>query len=357
MTLIILVSAAHQVYGSSMPLGIYIYLLTSLGYLLDFYKGEVPFEQSLVNFGVFCCFFGKLNAGPLVEYQEVGHSIAQPVFSLSGLGQGLRIFIRGLAKKVLVADGITRVYLALRAFPAAQLTQPGTWALVFGSAFSVYFTLSAYCDMARGLGRCFGMQLPLNFRYPFEAHTVYDFFSRFNTTVSRFIRKHVYLALGSDQHGQASATLNILLTAMLMGLWFGLQINFLAWGTFLGLLLIAESLWLKPLLEKIPPFFVRILTFAATLLSFAIFSADNLRTAWVYLHNLLGLGIGGASSNQTVLYLLSSQYTVIALCFVFSSSLMTRVGNRLALRRPALAAAGSVVMHLGLLAVTVAFML
>ncbi len=357
LTLIVLVAVAHQVYGFPMPLGIYIYLLTSLGYLLDFYKGEVPFEPSLVRFGVFCCFFGKLAAGPLVEYQEVGGDLARSSLSLPELGRGLCIFIRGLGKKVLVADGINRVYLTLRAIPAVQLDQLGTWALVFCSAFSVYFTLSAYCDMARGLGRCFGMELPLNFNYPFEARTVDDFFSRFNTTISRFIRKHVYLPLGSDQNGRVSAALNILLTAMLMGLWFGLQINFLAWGTFLGLLLIAENLWLQKVFQYIPPFFVRVLTFAATLLSFAVFSADSLSIAWTYLHNLLGLGPQMGEIAERVLYLLSSNYTVIALCFVLSSSLVTKVGRRLARRSPVLAAAGGGLMHLGLLAITVAFML
>ena len=355
--MIVLVSATHQIYGSSLPLGIYIYLLTSLGYLLDFYRGEVPFEPSLINYGVFCCFFGKLNAGPLVEYREVGQSIAKPELSLVGLGQGLCIFIRGLAKKVLVADGITEVYLSLKAIPATQLNLAGGWALVFTSIFSIYFTLSSYCDMARGLGRCFGMELPFNFRYPLEAGTINDFFSRFNTTVSRFIRKHVYLALGSDQHGKLSASLNLLLIAMLMGLWFGLQMNYLAWGACLGLLLIAESLWLKPLLEHIPPFFVRIITFAATLLSFAVFSADSLETAWLYLRSLVGLGASTAETSNQVLYLLSSHYTVIVLCFLISSSLMTTIGKKLAKRYPTISAAGGTVIHLGLLTAAVAFLL
>ncbi|MBP0963496.1 MAG: hypothetical protein J6Q99_04295, partial [Oscillospiraceae bacterium] len=201
--LLVVWSALVQIKHTALPLGMLIYLLTGLGYVVDFYRGEAELE-SPVRFGVMCCFFGKLYAGPLVEYDEIMPSLRNPQFDLSRVGEGTLQFIQGLAKKVLLADQATVVCSAMTAISWSRLPVLGAWLMVFCSAFSTYFTLSAYCDMAVGLGQIFGLSLPRNFAYPFQSRTVTDFFARFNITVTRYIRRYVYRFLGYDSGGQLS---------------------------------------------------------------------------------------------------------------------------------------------------------
>lgn len=350
-------TAFSQIYGFTRPLGIYIYTLTALGYLVDLFRGEVEFEPSFVRFGVLCCFFGSLFAGPLVvEAGDVLGQLRSPKPSLSTLGDGLMIFVQGLSKKVIIADNITAVFLQLRTMASQELTVLTAWGLVFSAVFSIYFTLSSYCDMARGLGAMFCLKLPLNFYYPLQARTVNDFFSRFNFTVSDYIRKYVYGSLGRDQGGALSTSLNVLLITMMMGLWFGLRTNYLAWGAFLALFIIVETLYAQPLIQRVPPFFLRLYTFTVILFSFSLYAADSLGQAGAYFHAMLGMG-GVAFQDNRVLYLFSSNWLVIVLSFFLSTSLFHMGIRRLQKYRPQLTAFVSAVANLSLLALTVALML
>ena len=349
-------TALRQIYGVHRPLGIYLYTLSSLGYLIDLYRGDVEFEPSLVNFGVLCCFFGKLNAGPLVDAGELLPQLRESKASLEDLGEGMMLFIQGLAKKVILADGVAAVYQDLRVLTGQELSALGAWAMVFSAMFTLYFHLSSYCDMAKGLGRMFGLRLPDNFYYPIQSRTVSDFFGRFNMTVSRYVRRYVYGSLGSDQNGGLSTSLNVLLTAMIMGLWFGLSINYLMWGVFLGVFIIVETLYGQRIIKAVPPFFLRLYTFAVTLLSFAVFAADTMGQAGEYLLAMFGRGGVPVMDNQ-VLYLFSTNYLVLILCVLLSTSLFHMIFQFLRRQFPSGAAAAGAVGNLALLGLTVSLML
>lgn len=349
-------TALWQIYRIHQPLGIYLYTLSSLGYLIDLYRGDVEFEPSLIRFGVLCCFFGKLYAGPLVEARELLPQLKDPKPSLTALGEGMMLFVQGLAKKVILADGAVVVYRQLKLLTGEEMSALGAWAMVFAAMFTLYFRLSAYCDMAKGLGRMMGMELPNNFYYPIQSRTVTDFFSRFNMTVSRYVRHYVYGSLGSDQNGGLSTSLNVLLTAMIMGLWFGLSINYLMWGVFLGVFIIVETLWGQKIIKMVPPFFLRIYTFSVTLLSFAIFATDTLGEAGRYLQAMFGRG-GVPIMDNEVLYLFSTNYLVLILCVLLSTSLWHTAFQWFRRQFPSAAAAVGAAGNLALLGLTVSLML
>lgn len=353
--LLILWAGAVQIKHIQMPLGLLVYSLTGLGYVIDFYRGEAEFE-SPVRFGVMCCFFGKLYAGPLVEYQEMANQLHSPDFSLSEVGEGMLQFVQGLAKKVILADRVTVVCTALLEINGSELPVLGAWMMVVCSAFSTYFTLSAYCDMAMGLGRVFGLNLPRNFAYPFQSRTVTDFFARFNITVTRYIRRYVYRFLGYDSGGHLSNTFNLMLTAMLAGLWFGLRLSTLAWGMFLGAFMIVEVLWGHRLFERIPPFFLRIYAFAVVVLSFAFLSANNLAQAFNTLAVMTGLA-GHSFTSETVQYLLASRLVLLIACVLFSTSLYDKVAHWYQKRHPNMARFFAILGNTFLLVLTLALMI
>lgn len=200
------------------------------------------------------------------------------------------------------------------------------------------------------------MQLPRNFRYPFEAKTVGDFFNRFNTTVSEYIRKHVYVRLGSESGGALSASLNILLITMLMGLWYGLRLNLLVWGAVLGLFVMMEALLFPKIFKDVPQFYSRIYTFAITFVSFAIFTGDSLPQSAGYLAAMFGLG-GVSVYNQSILYLLDSNYLVLLAAVFASTSLTSRVAGDFRARVPRCGSVMGALTHAGMLALVVGFLL
>ena len=353
--LLVVWSSFAQIKHTALPLGMLVYLLTGLGYVVDFYRGEAQLE-SPVRFGVMCCFFGKLYAGPLVEHEEILPSLQQPKFQLSRVGEGTLQFVQGLAKKVLLADQATVVYSAMASISWASLPVLGAWLMVFCSAFSTYFTLSAYCDMAVGLGHIFGLQLPRNFAYPFQSRTVTDFFARFNITVTRYIRRYVYRFLGYDSGGNLSNAFNLMLTAMLAGLWFGVRLNTLVWGMFLGVFMIVEVLWGHKLFDRIPPFFLRVYAFAVVLLSFSLLASSSLAQAWNTVAVMTGLA-GHGIINQTVQYMLVSRGVVLVACLLFSTSLYNKIGNWFRQRYPGISRAAAVVLNTLLFALTLAVMM
>lgn len=348
-------AAVVQINHTQIPLGLLVYSLTGLGYVVDFRRGEAEFE-SPVRFGVMCCFFGKLYAGPLVEYQDMVHQLHSPQFSLAEIGEGMLQFVQGMAKKVILADQVAVVYTTLQGISQSELPVLGAWMLVLCSAFSTYFTLSAYCDMAMGLGRVFGLSLPKNFAYPFQSRTVTDFFARFNITVTRYIRRYVYRFLGYDSGGRLSTTFNLMLTALLAGLWFGLRLSTLAWGMFLGVFMIIEVLWGHKLFEHIPPFFLRIYTFAVVLLSFAFLSSGSLGQVFNTLSVMTGLA-GRSFINETVQYLLVSRLVLLIFCVLFSTSLYSRVAEWYRKRHPAAARFFAILGNTFLLVLTLAMMI
>lgn len=356
LALILVFGLQQEIFGVAMPLGLLVYSLTGLGYVIDVYRGDEPFERNWLRFALYCCFFGKIITGPLLPYSDMRQDLQFRKASLSAISDGLTLFVCGLGKQVILAQSAQKLYQELLTIPVESRSVLGAWLLVISFTFHLYYTLSGYCDMARGLGQIFSLKLPENFHYPFQSRTVSDFFNRFNITVTQFANRYVYVILGGDTNGRLSTALNTLLTAMLLGLWFGIRLNYVAWGCYFGLLMLLERFVLGRVLQRLPGFFSRLYTFALVLLSFPIFLTSSLREAGSLYGQLFGLA-GLPLSSGHINYLLSANGVLLGLCFFF----LTNLGNLLlrSFRRlcPSLSQALSVPLYVGLLGVTVALLL
>ena len=300
-----------------------VYAFTSLGYLIDLYNDETEPIISFYDYGTFCAFFGKIHVGPIVTANEFIPQLQKPQVSLTSISQGFVWLCHGMAKKVLLADSIRILAEQLRVIPYNQKTVLGVWLLVICNLFHIYFTLSGYSDVARGLGAIFGLSLPENFHYPLQARTVTEFFSRFNISANRYVRKYVYKALGAEDNGKIATTVNILLITMLMGLWYGISINYLVWGALLGIFIVIEPLYGAIFYDKVPAFFRRLWTFVLVIVTFAVFCSNTLTQAGFYLQVMFGMGYPNIFDNQ-FLYLLVSNIPLLLLCSVFSTDFFTK---------------------------------
>ena len=313
--LIIYVNIASSSGNMEIPLGMNIYTLTALGYMVEVYKGDVPYENNIVDFALFCSFFGKIFVGPLVSYDEMRLQIKNKKPSITLISNGIIIFICGLFKKIIISSTLLQVYSSVISVENSVLS---AWTALISMMLALYFELSSYCDMARGLANIFSFNLPKNFYYPYQALSVSDFFARFNMTIHRFIYKHVYNNILEYTNEK---TLNTILCSILMGLWFKISFNFVLWGAFLGAFIALEQSFLNKYLDKIPKLFRRAYSFTVVLFSFTIFISSSFLEYEYRLLSLLGLLDNIDVYNNQIIYILTTNYFIILLSFIFMTSL------------------------------------
>lgn len=349
-------SIISQIGMSTFPVGLLVYTMTATGYLVDVYRGDASYETNLIDFSLFCIFFGKIIVGPLVAYKDMREYLKEKRLSLSMISTGVLTLVSGVAKQVILAQGAQRVYVSLAAIPRDHMTVSAIWLLVLCVAMTMYFTLAGYCDMARGLGMIYSLKLPRNFYYPFQAIGVQEFFGRFNITINDFIRKYVFVTLGGGKNGTLQMAINLLLTGMLMGLWFGIRLNYLLWGVYLALFMILERRFTEKYLLALPKIIGRIITFAIVLLSFAVFAGDHLSSTLFYLQNMFFLG-DAPFLNDNVSFILRTNYPILLLCLLFATSLLQMTSNAVAKRYPRLMEILRALAHIFLMFLTIGYLL
>ena len=283
-----------------LPLGISFYTFQQIAYLVDAWRGETT-EQNPLRYALFVSFFPQLIAGPIVHHKEMAGQLPELQMRpfASDLAVGLSIFVIGLAKKVLLADSFALV--ASPIFDAAATgTSPGVLAAWTGTgayALQIYFDFSAYSDMAIGLGRMFGIILPINFASPYKAASIVDFWRRWHITLSRFLRDYLYIPLGGNRRGPWRQRLNLFLTMLLGGIWHGAGWTFVLWGAMHGAMLVIVHLWWTTLGQrrKLPHLLAHALTLLAVVLAWVPFRAADLPTTWCIYGGLVGLGEPGST--------------------------------------------------------------
>ena len=302
-------SVTNQLSGMFAPFAAMVISFTAIGYFVDLYKGETEPIHNIFDFIVFIAFFGKLLRGPLVRTKDVCALPNSERFSLSETGTGLYLFIRGLAKYVILAAPLAEIHETLLASNYEELSVIGAWLDMAVFSMMIFFDLSGFCDIARGLGRCFGMDLPKNFYFPFQSPSVSDFLDRFNMTVTGFFRHYVYDVLRNDQNSRPQFIVNTVLISMLCGIWFGIKMNFIIWGLYIAAFIIIEELFLKKILSNIPHVFARVYTFAVTVFSMVIFSASE--TGYIFDSFRAMFGIDAPMVTDSVAYVVSQNMLVL----------------------------------------------
>ncbi len=277
----------------SLPIGISFFTFHAISYLVDVYRRHVQAERSLVNLGLYIAMFPQLIAGPIIRYKQIAAQIHERSISLAGFSAGVERFVVGLAKKMLLANPAGAIADAAFAAPDGSLSMAFAWLGAVCYAVQIYFDFSGYSDMAIGLGRMFGFDYPENFRYPYSARSVRDFWRRWHISLSTWFRDYLYVPLGGNQMGVARTHWNLFVVFSLCGLWHGASWNFLLWGWLHGGFLVAERAGLATVLERLPRVIQHIYTLLVVLLGWVLFRSATPAAALDYLSAMLGMGATG----------------------------------------------------------------
>ncbi len=269
-----------------LPIGISFYTFQIISYTVDVYRGERA-QRSLISLGAYISMFPQLIAGPIVRYSDISLNLKSRQHSFSMASEGVRRFTVGLAKKILLANQLGEITAIFR--NSGEKSVLFYWLYAVSFALHIYFDFSGYSDMAIGLGKIMGFNFLENFNYPFISKNITEFWRRWHMSLGTWFKDYVYIPLGGNKKGSSRQMLNIFVVWMLTGLWHGASWNFIVWGLFFAILLIAEKLWLLKRLKN-HSIISRLYMTLAVLISFVIFNASNLKEAVSDLGGLIGMG-------------------------------------------------------------------
>ena len=279
----LLLSSANSVFGLSLPvpeivlpIGISFFTFQGLSYVIDVARGDAPVQKNPLHVALYVSLFPQLIAGPIVRYQTVAAEIVQRHESLDEAAEGVRRFMIGLGKKMLLAN--TMGQIADRAFglSAGELTWDIAWLGALAYTFQIYFDFSGYSDMAIGLGRVLGFHFLENFNYPYISRSITEFWRRWHISLSTWFRDYVYIPLGGNRCSKGRWMFNLLAVWVLTGIWHGAAWNFMLWGLYFGVLLLLEKLVLGRLLEHLPQVVRWVYAFVLVVLGWVLFRAEAL---------------------------------------------------------------------------------
>ena len=268
----------------ALPIGISFYVFQSMSYIIDVYRKDAPVQKNPLTFGTYVALFPQLIAGPIVRYQDVAQQLESRRENVADFSSGVLLFITGLSKKVLIANAMGMLWEGVKDAQgivtfAGLSSYEGTlaaWAGLIAYALQIYFDFSGYSDMARGLGRMLGFEFLENFNYPYISRSITEFWRRWHISLSTWFKEYVYIPLGGNRKGLPRQLLNIFIVWALTGLWHGASWNFVLWGLYYALLLVAEKVFLLKLLKKMPAFLSHVYAMLAVLLGWALFYFQDL---------------------------------------------------------------------------------
>ena len=332
----------------ALPIGISFYTFQILSYTIDVYRGDVPSQKSLVNFGAYVSMFPQLIAGPIVRYSDVARQLEHREHSVEKASLGVRRFVIGLAKKVLIANQLGQLTELYRATKQPSVLFVWMYAVAF--ALQIYFDFSGYSDMAIGLGKICGFDLLENFNYPFISRSISEFWRRWHMSLGGWFRDYVYIPLGGNRVKPLRYVFNVLAVWALTGLWHGAAWNFVLWGLLFAFLLTVEKFLVGKWMARMPGWAVRVPVLVILLMSFVLFNAGSMAQAGADLAGMVGLG-GLPFASAESLYYLRSYGLLLALAVLGATPLCKNLALR-AEKSKAFAFAEPLVLCALLLAVT-----
>lgn len=310
-----------------LPIGISFYTFQTMSYTIDVYRGDAKVQKNILSFGAYVSLFPQLIAGPIVRYQDVADQLNERTHSFDRFGDGVKRFVTGLGKKVLLANNIGLLWDAISKTAAENLTTLAAWLGIIAFAFQIYFDFSGYSDMAIGLGKMFGFDFLENFNYPYTSKSVTEFWRRWHISLGTWFRDYIYIPLGGNRKGLPIQIRNIAIVWLLTGFWHGASWNYVLWGVFYGLLLMAEKLFLLKWLKKAPAFVGHIYTMFAVLFGWVLFAFEDLGKGVAFLKTMFGGG-AGFISNST-LYQILSYLPLLIVCLVAATPLAKKIYGKL----------------------------
>lgn len=314
----------------SLPIGISFYTFQTMSYVIDVYRDDAPVSKNFINFGTYVALFPQLIAGPIVRYRDVAEQLVNRRETLEMFTKGVKLFMVGLAKKVIIAN--TMGTLTTNIFATTDENGVvGTWVGMIAYTFQIYFDFSGYSDMACGLGNMMGFEFLKNFNYPYIAKSITDFWRRWHISLSTWFKEYVYIPLGGNRKGVKRQILNLLIVWGLTGLWHGAAYNFVLWGLYYGLLLILEKFVLKKFLDRLPSFVQHIYTLFIIIIGWGLFYFTDVGQLGEFMVDLFNFG-NGICGDQAF-NLIMSNLPMLIIAAVASTPLVTMLYTRFEHRR------------------------
>ena len=299
-----------------LPVGISFYIFQALSYTIDVYRGTAELQKNPLTFALYVSCFPQLIAGPIVQYSDVSAQLSNRSENVEQFSEGIRRFIYGLAKKVLIANSVAEIADAIWALEVGKIGAGLAWLGAVAYFFQIYYDFSGYSDMAIGLGKMFGLDFKENFRYPYLADSVTDFWRRWHISLGSWFRNYVYIPLGGNRDGEGRAVFNMAVVFFLTGVWHGANWTFFFWGVYHGFFRILEYCLTKKPLDsarsrrrrfRLPG---QIYTFLVVLIGWIFFRADTLPDAFAFVGQLFGT----RGVDETVLSFLSMRRLIALVC-------------------------------------------
>ena len=296
----------------TLPIGISFYTFQILSYTVDIYRQDVKAQRNPIDLATYVALFPQLIAGPIVRYSDIAEQLKGRIHTMGKTAQGIRRFILGLGKKILIANLLGELCSIFRASDDKSVLF--FWLYAVAYTLHVYFDFSGYSDMAIGLGKLFGFDFLENFNYPFISKSITEFWRRWHMSLGTWFRDYVYIPLGGSRVSLPRHLLNIFLVWMLTGFWHGAAWNFVIWGLYFALLLILEKIWLLEILKK-SHVLNRIYVLTAAVISFVIFDATDMSQAFSYLKAMFGTG-GYPLTSAASSYYFRSYFVVLMIALL-----------------------------------------
>lgn len=311
----------------SLPIGISFYTFHALSYLIDVYRKKERAQKNLFDLSLYISFFPQLVAGPIIRYNTVADQLKKRVFSSEDMAEGIRRFIIGLSKKVMLANTFGKVADDLFSTPIHDLSTASAWIGILAYTLQIYFDFSGYSDMAIGLGRMFGFHFLENFNYPYISQSISEFWRRWHISLSSWFRDYVYFPLGGSRvDAKWKVYRNLLIVWSLTGFWHGASWTFIAWGAYYGMLIILEKAGLEPVLSRLWKPIRHLYVLFIVMIGWVFFRADNFPYAFHYIQTLLGF-VSVPAVDTKALYYLSADWLFFLVGLIASTPIFLKTAE------------------------------
>ena len=308
-----------------LPIGISFFTFQTMSYSIDVYRGDVKAEKDFLTFMTYVCMFPQLIAGPIVRYETVSSELHKRDINFKKFADGFTRFLRGLFKKVLIANNIGLLFTLITSSEVNDISiMTGVLAIV-SYAFQIYFDFSGYSDMAIGMGNMCGFTFLENFNYPYISKSITEFWRRWHISLSSWFKDYVYIPLGGSRVNILKNIRNILIVWILTGFWHGASWNFIFWGLYYGILLLLEKFVLKKYIDKLPDFVKHIYTIVLVFIGWMIFAFDDSK----YLFGFIKVLTSNKFVDSAFLYYFKNYFLILVIATLFSLPVYPKVKEKM----------------------------
>ena len=287
-----------------LPLGISFYTFKNASYLIDVYKNRVNSEKNFINYFTYIAMFPSLIQGPIVRYKDI--DLKDKKISFDNFAMGVKRFVIGLSKKVILADTLAKLVTSLTNMEVQTVVS--LWVKATSDIVKLYLDFSGYTDMAIGLGLMIGIKIMENFDYPLSTYSVTSFWRKWHISLSNFFKEYVYFPLGGSKKNKLITIRNLMVVWLLTGIWHGNTINFLLWGLYYGIIIVLEKFVLNNFLEKLPKIFKHLYVIIIVLFGYILFTQNSLNDISLFISNMFK---GNLYNNEVIFYLRDNLFLII----------------------------------------------